>query len=459
MDCIAAQRLPVFCRRNYFYEFLHMLPWGLVAGIVEGNFAAVVVQETFRGSALQVWIASTAPVGVYITSMVWGALCVGRRKIALMTVAAAGVTLALAAVVLTPTSPFGTWCFVAQMAASQFFMTGVITVRTALWRANYPVSIRGRATARFQMVRALTGIVAVMASAALFDKWPNSYRLVFPFIALCGVAGTLLIRRVRVRGEAAELSRLRGSVAPGSARRISAWDAANPIVLCRQAVRVFRDDPRFTRYMVSLMSTGVGNLLVRTVVIFVVASELPARMGGNPRTFLIATALLDGIPRLVMLLALHGLGHWFDRVGVLPFRVVNGLCWFGSIATGTVGTLFVLYADRVGGAAVTLALVVFTLRAILLGLAYAGGALAYNLGHLHFARPDQAEIYMGIHVTLSGLRGLIMPGLGVLLWHWIGWPVWLIACVFSFLGFLGYSDLARTEPPAGDHSATRSPRT
>jgi len=92
-------------------------------------------------------------------------------------------------------------------------------------------------------------------------------------------------------------------------------------------------------------------------------------------------------------------------------------------------------------------------------LANAGGALAYNLGHLHFAHPDQAEIYMGIHVTLSGLRGLVMPGLGVLLWDWIGWPVWLIACLFSFLGFLGYSGLALTESPTNDHNTTGPPRT
>jgi hypothetical protein len=93
-----------------------------------------------------------------------------------------------------------------------------------------------------------------------------------------------------------------------------------------------------------------------------------------------------------------------------------------------------------------------------MGLAYAGGALAYNLGHLHFAHPDQAELYMGVHVTLSGLRGLIMPGLGVLLWHWIGWPVWLLACAFSFLGVLGYIGLARSEPPAESSRATDSPR-
>jgi len=78
-------------------------------------------------------------------------------------------------------------------------------------------------------------------------------------------------------------------------------------------------------------------------------------------------------------------------------------------------------------------------------LAQAGGKLAWNLGHLHFAQADQAEIYMGIHVFLTGVRGVIAPLAGMLLWRTIGWPVWLIAIAFALASLTLYAMLAREE--------------
>ena len=34
-------------RRNFLFEMRHILAWGVVAGLVEGNFAAVMVAKIF----------------------------------------------------------------------------------------------------------------------------------------------------------------------------------------------------------------------------------------------------------------------------------------------------------------------------------------------------------------------------------------------------------------------------
>ena len=52
--------------------------------------------------------------------------------------------------------------------------------------------------------------------------------------------------------------------------------------------------------------------------------------------------------------------------------------------------------------------------AVLLGAAQAGANLGWNLGHNDFASLGRAQHYMGVHVTLTGLRGGIAPPLGVL---------------------------------------------
>ena len=49
-----------------------------------------------------------------------------------------------------------------------------------------------------------------------------------------------------------------------------------------------------------------------------------------------------------------------------------------------------------------------------MGLSMAGANLGWNLGHNDFASLGRAQHYMGVHVTLTGVRGLIAPSVGML---------------------------------------------
>ncbi|MFW6340933.1 MAG: hypothetical protein ACOC0Q_08695, partial [Wenzhouxiangella sp.] len=59
----------------------------------------------------------------------------------------------------------------------------------------------------------------------------------------------------------------------------------------------------------------------------------------------------------------------------------------------------------------------FWIGSLALGAAFAGGKLGWNLGHNDFASDDQSTLYMGIHVTLTGIRGLLAPLAGVLVYQ------------------------------------------
>jgi len=105
----------------------------------------------------------------------------------------------------------------------------------------------------------------------------------------------------------------------------------------------------------------------------------------------------------------------------------------------------VVYAERIGPLYVVFGVALFACFAVMRGLCFAGGTIAWNLGHLHFARPDDAEAYMGIHVSLTGLRGLIMPAIGMALWVTIGWWVWVVSAAFSVLALVAFVLLDRAE--------------
>jgi hypothetical protein len=61
---------------------------------------------------------------------------------------------------------------------------------------------------------------------------------------------------------------------------------------------------------------------------------------------------------------------------------------------------------------------------VLLGAAYAGAHLGWNLGHNDFTTDAKAAHYMAIHVTFTGLRGLVVPLVGVGLYQFLAmrWP-------------------------------------
>jgi hypothetical protein len=97
--------------------------------------------------------------------------------------------------------------------------------------------------------------------------------------------------------------------------------------------------------------------------------------------------------------------------------------------------------------------------AILLGLAWGGGHLGWNLGHNDFASDSDSSLYMATHVSLTGLRGLVMPVVGVLFiqvletsWPGSGACAMLLPLLLTLAGwgwfFRLHRELQRREPAA-----------
>src|SRR5690606_477721 len=84
------------------------------------------------------------------------------------------------------------------------------------------------------------------------------------------------------------------------------------------------------------------------------------------------------------------------------------------------------------------------------GAAMAGGMLAWQLGHHDFAPKERASEYMGVHVTLTGVRGLFGPVLAVSLYNALenyrdhsGAYVLVICLSLVLAGAFGFLAMAR----------------
>ncbi len=445
MDLLRIRRLPFMARRNFLIEIQHLMLWGLFAGLVEGTVSAVVVSKTFGGSNLLITIVQATPAFANLVSLLWGALIVGRAKMPVFYALAAGSVSAALTVFMTPSSPMGGWIFALQICLARVFMSGVVTTRASLWRSNYPKSHRGRITAGLQIVRTSVSLPIILGCGALFDYDHLAYQWFYPAVAIIGAIGLLVFRRIHVRGEKKALANGRnggnddsiaesGLVAPFSlVALISPWQIVGRM---REALR---QDRRFARYCTAQMCLGSANLMAMPVNTIVLTKVLQL-------SYTASNGLLDVVPRFITILMLPIWARLFDRVGVLRFRVVNSVCWSGSLTLCGLGAMLAMFWSEDGMTwALSAALVAYCLGRVCDGMAQSGGAIAWNIGHLHFAEDHKAELYMGIHVSLTGFRGLIAPFLGAFLYEWIDYGVFGVALAVSLVGLFLFAKLAREE--------------
>ncbi len=449
MDLFSVRSLPFLTRRNYYFEVKHLLPWGILAGLVEGYFASIVVSKTFHGSERLIAIASATPPAAYLFSLFWGMLCVGRPKIRLFAFFAGGTVLLAGTIGAIPATPGGAIWFICQMAAAQVLLSAVVTVRSAVWRSNYPRAVRGRITARLETVRFILSIVTVLVAARLCDRDPMAYRFIFPAAAVFGSLGVLLLKNIHVRGERSELRRHEGTACDGEVRfrltePFSLTALLSPGHVFGRMLQVLRSDRRFAQYCLAQSFTGVANLMTIPVVVMVVTRRIDL---GFAWGFWISTALVEVIPRLLRIGSIRRWARLFDRVGVVRFRVVNVSCWVLSLLLGLAATLVATHGEGFGTMALPLATLLFAIRGIGVGVGFGGGAIAWTIGHLHFAKAEDAEVYMGIHVFLTGLRGIASPLLGMWLFSVIDWGVWVVAIACATVSLILFCRMARHETP------------
>jgi len=148
-------------------------------------------------------------------------------------------------------------------------------------------------------------------------------------------------------------------------------------------------DASFRRYMYAMSLFGAGNLMLTPVLIvcFDEVLHLPSFW---------QIAITTAIPVLVIPFAIQPWASYLDRHHVVAFRSVHG--WVLVTAAGLLAAAILLRASFLVWPG-----------AVLMGISLAAGNLGWSLGHNDFAPRGEETRYMALHVTLTGLRGLLAP--------------------------------------------------
>jgi hypothetical protein len=438
---------PYMVRHSYRHEMRSALTFPLAASLAEGSFTGVIAAKNFDAGVVLMSLITAAPMFGNIAALIWSDLAMGRRKVPLVNGLQLGVVLMIASVALTALVPAAAagWVFAGQIIVARLLASGIITIRSSIWRANYPRQLRGQLTSRIATVATFILTVTTFAGSYLLDQNPRAYVYLYPSAALIGVVGIWQFSKIRVRREVV-LRRQEVQLYAPRPESMSQTDEANVmnyeshprfVKLFAQAFQILREDPKFRAYQRWQFLNGAAFMMFGPSLLYMVSTE----MTDPNRQYLLATTVVQIIPMVVMLLATQAWAPLFDRVHVSTFRVYQGFVSVAAIALLWVGAM-IGWGDAATG------LGVVALSQVLVGVSNGAGNLAWNLGHNDFCPADRAGTYMGVHVMLTGLRGCLAPFFGSWLYllPGVGRHVFALSALACVVATFGFYQMARNAP-------------
>ncbi len=392
-------------------------------GAIEGGVVGVLTKRMFDGvvanNILDWSVASLAAAQGFasISSFLWAAFSHGKHKIRFITALKIACVVLVAAVSFVPQSAFGLAMLLFCVIGTRVCYTGIVTLRTTVWQANYPRTNRAFVAGRIATVQALVLATVGFGVGEAMDLNEDAIRWVYPVAASFGVLGAWIYSKIRVDGHREILQDERES--PNQVSFLP-W----------KTFQLLFEDKQFAKYVGCQFVFGVGNLMLTAPLVIILSEQFDLGYLGE-------ILIVSTIPILMIPLSTLFWARLLKRMHVLSFRsihswffVVSSICIGVSIATHSVAGLWV-------GAAIR-------------GVGFGGGVLAWNLGHQDYAPVEQSARYMSLHVTLTGIRGLLAPALGVALYTSLldsgcqaGPIVFYVGATLSAIGGIGFILLAK----------------
>lgn len=415
--------MPWLARANYARELrtAFFMPWAIAA--TEGGVIGFIVRKLYEGvvpdNTLNYCAGAliAAPALANITSFAWAIGARGRHKIEFITILQLALLISIAGIAIAPRTAAGLVILVTAAFAARILLAGIVTVRATVWGVNYPAQ-RARVTGKFQTVSVtITSIIAIGLGLAMQVN-DNAFRIFIPIGGLIALAGVSSFARVRLRTHRTIL-------------REEACDAKrNEGSRFRALIHVLIDDKDYRDYQFCQLLIGMGNMMSWTP--FVIIAKQQFNLDYLPGILLTQVVPLAMMPFTIPLWA-----KLLDSVHIVQFRAIHSWIFVATmllaLIAGQTNTLWLLFA-----------------ASIFRGIAFGGGALAWNLGHLSFVKPEKSQDYMAVHVTLTGLRGLTAPFIGVAIYNAIekqhpgeGSWTFAIALLITTAGALGFYHLYR----------------
>jgi hypothetical protein len=403
---LLARSLPPPARgaeRDALREHLFSSAWGgLSAGIV--LLTDVILAKTLNAPGWQVTLLATLTPAANLFSFYWVGQVQGRPKAGFFLLAAVLGRLPLALLLLRSTAGW-------MIALNFLYAVGsalIITATNAILQNRYRNETRPVYFGLATSVAALSSIAAVEGAGLLLERNGACFPWLFAGSGAAGLLSTYHLFRMEIGADGPRRSGAWLSAGfRGLRRRLApvrgASDPAGLGMSLSLARRVLRQSPGFVRFERNYMIYGFAFMgLVPVLPLYVVKElkmdyhQLSATKGIWSQIGLVFLSPLLGVA-LSRLQPLRFTGRVFLLLAIYPS------CLFLSALPGVRDPVSWVYAAF-----------------FFYSIAMAGVNLSWTLGSMHFAGKQDASAFQGMHVALTGVRGLLGPSLGFAIYSLFG---------------------------------------
>ncbi|NOZ21521.1 MAG: MFS transporter [Planctomycetes bacterium] len=380
------QRVPFTSRPTFKYDMNAAWLYGIQLGIIMQAIAFA--RKYLNATDTEVALILAAPAAGMLWSIYWGHLASNRRKMPFFFwPAMIGRGMVILAAFASNSLSF---TIVMLVAYSISMLTA--PVRAGIIRANYPDDCRGLIVGRVRATLFLTGAVAAFLAGRFMDRYIEHAHWLFVAAGVAGMVSAAVFSRIKVRREQ--------------------W-LDNHVPERFSLVKTFGvlfSNPKFGVFQLLFSASAFATHMARMVVILYLTDVLKV-------TYTQYAVAMQFLPRIFVVLTTLVAGMYIDRWNPMLIRGA-------FVMIGCASPLIIYFSDSI--------MPVYGAM-VLWGIALGGGGIVWAVGSMYFAPERQVPAYQGVHTSLTGIRGILGPFVGVGLLKLIGMNVLVLASVIQVI--------------------------
>ncbi|MDZ4182027.1 MAG: MFS transporter [Candidatus Cloacimonadaceae bacterium] len=286
----------------------------------------------------------------------------------------------------------------------------LIPAQNSIYQKNIDVSRRAKVYGYTISLGMLVSVVVTFFGGRLLDIHEQSFRWILLGTGLCGFASCAVLSLIRIQ-EHEDFVRC---------EKVE-WRKTlfDPI---QRTLTLLKVNKPFAAFERSYSIYGMGFIMMQPIIPIYLVDKLQLSYTAN----FMAKGVLS---QMGLLLLSPMIGRIHDRMH--PFKFISR-----SFALLMVVPLHFVLSSLWQGSSLIPVIIVFVAY-LIFGIAMAAVNISWNMSSIFFAGKEDASMYQSVHVTMTGIRGLIAPVLGFTLLK-----VFNLTTVFVVAaGFLAWASL------------------
>ncbi|KAF3361732.1 Uncharacterized protein PHSC3_001731 [Chlamydiales bacterium STE3] len=295
------------------------------------------------------------------------------------------------------------WLIVLSFALYMMLYRAAIPGWMELFKRNLPETIRERTLGHACTIDYCGAAVMTLLLGIFLDRFEQSWRLLFPLMALIGLISTWLLTRIPSPAPPIDME------APVS--KFSFKLSEGIIKPWKQAWKLISERPDFANFQIGFMLGGAGLMIMQPALPVFFVDTL--RLSYTEMSFALAICKGVGVTLASPI--------WTRVFGKMNIYYFCGLVTL--LATGF--PLLLLCAP--------FNLALLYVAYIFYGVMQAGSEMGWHMSGLSFAKEKESSAFSSINLLTVGIRGCVIPAVGaIILASSSSIEVMLLGCLLCF---------------------------